>query len=82
MLDFTFYHFVFGLRSVMLRLVTLSVCVWTAMAHSKYRDAIPNGHSVPDPCGEGIWECVGHYNPRQHTSLKNPFAQVSSLSSA
>jgi hypothetical protein len=54
----------------------LSVWIVVLQAHPYYRDQIPNGWSVPNPCGGGIWEAVGHYDPHHHTVLKNPFAQV------
>lgn len=25
-----------------------------------FQDEIPNGHNVPNPCGEGTWQGVGH----------------------
>ena len=48
-----------------------------ALAHVTYQDMIPNGHSVPDPCSNGIWGPVGHYSPTRHTVEKNPFGLVS-----
>jgi len=46
-------------------------------AHPYYRDRIPNGHTVPNPCGSGYWEPVGHYDPVHHTRAKNVFGKVS-----
>ncbi|XP_050409615.1 temptin [Patella vulgata] len=38
-----------------------------------YRERIPNGDSVPNPCGTGgIWNGVGHYNQNGGGTL-NPF---------
>ncbi|XP_062590083.1 temptin-like [Saccostrea cucullata] len=39
-----------------------------------YRDRIPNGYKVFNPCGSSYWEAVGHYSPFTHTAEKNPFA--------
>ncbi|WAR04971.1 hypothetical protein MAR_020340 [Mya arenaria] len=53
------------------------VCCSGVLGHPYYRDRIPNGFSVPNPCDGGatLWEAVGHYNPLHHTVDKNPFAQ-------
>ncbi|XP_052805958.1 temptin-like [Mya arenaria] len=56
-------------------LAVLSLLVAAVSAYPTYRDKIPNGYSVPDPCGGGIWEAVGHYDPTHHTILKNMFGQ-------
>ena len=53
------------------------VCIPMVMGHPYYRERIPNGYSVPDPCSGGIWEAVGHYDPLHHTIQKNPFAIAS-----
>ncbi|XP_061181570.1 temptin-like isoform X1 [Saccostrea echinata] len=45
----------------------------SVMAHPYYRDRIPNGYAVSNPCGSGFWEAVGHYDPLHHTHDKNPF---------
>ncbi|XP_060591796.1 temptin-like [Ruditapes philippinarum] len=45
-------------------------------AHPYYADLIPNGHSVPNPCGTGLWLAVGHYDPIHHTHDKNPFGMA------
>lgn len=45
-----------------------------------YRDAIPNGYAVFNPCGSSFWEAVGHYDPDHHTTEKNPFALVDEFS--
>ncbi|XP_045205717.2 temptin-like [Mercenaria mercenaria] len=57
----------------MLRLVVAAVTFATICAHPQYRDSIPNGYSVPNPCGLGTWETVGHFDPHHHTHDKNPF---------
>ena len=44
--------------------------------HPYYRDWIPNGYAVFNPCGASFWEAVGHYNPTHHTIVKNPFGVV------
>ncbi|XP_063431365.1 temptin-like [Mytilus trossulus] len=39
-----------------------------------YRDYIPNGYIVPNPCfSPRVWDAVGHYNPVHHTLIKNQF---------
>ncbi|XP_063431366.1 temptin-like [Mytilus trossulus] len=41
-----------------------------------YRDYIPNGYNVPNPCvSPGVWNAVGHYNPFHHTLIKNKFGR-------
>ncbi|XP_052806755.1 temptin-like [Mya arenaria] len=54
------------------------VCCSAVLGHPYYRDLIPNGYGVPNPCDGGatVWEAVGHYNPLHHTVDKNPFAQA------
>ncbi|WAR04970.1 TEMPT-like protein [Mya arenaria] len=56
------------------------VCCSAVFGLPYYRDRIPNGHHVPNPCDGGatIWEAVGHYNPHYYTVDKNPFAQKDS----
>ena len=45
---------------------------------SNYRSGMPNGYSVPNPCGTPlVWDPVGHFHPIHHTHLKNSFGQVS-----
>jgi dopamine beta-monooxygenase len=36
------------------------VLVGMASSYTFYRDQIPNGYTVPDPCDQGIWDGVGH----------------------
>lgn len=55
---------------LVLALVTL------AAAHPGYRDSIPNGYTVPNPCGSDSWQAVGHYDPFHHTIAKNQFGKV------
>ncbi|XP_052805957.1 temptin-like [Mya arenaria] len=57
----------------MLRLAIISVVLTGALAHDYYRDRIPNGYSVPNPCGGGTWAPVGHFDPSHHTIQKNQF---------
>lgn len=45
--------------------------------HPYYRDYIPNGYAVFNPCGASYWQAVGHYDPNHHTVMKNPFGVVS-----
>lgn len=54
---------------LVLALVTLAV------AHPGYRDLMPNGYSVPNPCGADTWQAVGHYDPNHHTIAKNQFGK-------
>lgn len=60
----------------MLRLFLYFVGVVYVSALPYYRDRIPNGYAVFNPCGAAFWEAVGHYNPYHHTIEKNPFAKV------
>merc|ERR1712179_572628 len=46
-----------------------------ALSHPAYRDMLPNGYSVPNPCGGGTWDAVGHYDAIHHTHDKNPFGR-------
>ena len=44
---------------------------------SSYRDRIPNGHRVPNPCSVNAdWMGVGHWQPAGSGAL-NPFGEVS-----
>ena len=41
-----------------------------------YRDIIPNGRTVPNPCNGGFWQAVGHPDPArggQRNSFANDF---------
>ena len=49
------------------------VCV---TGHPSFRDKIPNGYAVFNPCGSTFWQAVGHYDPDHHTMEKNPFGLV------
>ncbi|XP_052254860.1 temptin-like isoform X1 [Dreissena polymorpha] len=51
----------------------IAVLLGAAYAHPFYRDGFPNGYSIPNPCGGGIWEAVGHYDPHHHTINKNRY---------
>ncbi|XP_052695550.1 temptin-like [Crassostrea angulata] len=60
-------------------MIKLVICLFGLLAvssHPYYRDAIPNGYAVFNPCGTSYWEAVGHYDPNHHTIDKNPFAQA------
>ncbi|XP_078330994.1 temptin-like [Crassostrea virginica] len=57
-------------------MIKLFVCLLGLVfvsSHPYYRDRIPNGYAVSNPCGAGFWEAVGHYDPNHHTIDKNPF---------
>ncbi|KAK3782675.1 hypothetical protein RRG08_037678 [Elysia crispata] len=56
------------LKSVIISLVLVGV----AMAYNSYRSLIPNGSSVPNPCGGGSWRGVGHLQ-EGGTGPLNPF---------
>ena len=60
-------------------MIKLFVCLLGLVfvsSHPYYRDRIPNGYAVSNPCGAGFWEAVGHYDPNHHTIDKNPFGLV------
>ncbi|XP_060593547.1 temptin-like [Ruditapes philippinarum] len=57
----------------MYRLAVISLVLASASAHVTYQTMIPNGDKVPDPCGNGVWLAVGHYDPLHHTHDKNRF---------
>lgn len=51
--------------------------VQVCFCRTYYRDRMPNGYSVPNPCQtSAIWEGAGHFNPFHHTHLKNSFGNV------
>ncbi|KAH3701022.1 temptin-like [Dreissena polymorpha] len=56
--------------------LVIALCLAAAFAHPGYRDFFPNGYSVPNPCGTGVWEAVGHYDPQHHTIIKNRFGRA------
>lgn len=64
----------------MIKLVLYLLGLIVVSARPSYRDAIPNGYAVFNPCGTSYWEAVGHYNPDHHTIEKNPFALVEEFS--
>ncbi|KAJ8303279.1 hypothetical protein KUTeg_019675 [Tegillarca granosa] len=52
-------------------LISLSVFV---LGHPGFRDKLPNGYAVPNPCPSSlVWNAVGHYNPNRFTAILNPF---------
>ncbi|RUS85132.1 hypothetical protein EGW08_007096 [Elysia chlorotica] len=44
----------------MLKAIVPILCVAVALGYPSYPSLIPNGFSVPNPCGGGIWRGVGH----------------------
>ncbi|GFS21873.1 MOXD1 homolog 1-like isoform X3 [Elysia marginata] len=52
----------------------LSLLVASAMGYSGYKALIPNGDSVPNPCGDGTWPGVGHWLI-YGTGERNPFGE-------
>ena len=57
--------------------ILIALCLLVSVrGHPYYRDYIPNGYAVFNPCGANFWEAVGHYDPLHHTVLKNPFGMV------
>lgn len=61
----------------MYKVAIISLLFAAAAAHSTYQNLIPNGHTVPNPCGTGYWLAVGHFDPLHHTHDKNQFGLVS-----
>lgn len=60
----------------MIRLIVCVVGISCVFSAPQYRDLIPNGYQVFNPCGANFWEAVGHYNAVHHTIDKNPFGKV------
>ena len=60
-----------------MKAVTLLLTITLVQGHPNFRNNIPNGHGVPNPCGSGFWSAVGHYNYNSGTEEKNQFALVS-----
>ncbi|XP_052254787.1 temptin-like isoform X2 [Dreissena polymorpha] len=54
-------------------ILVFALCLAVSCAYPDFRDFFPNGYTVPNPCGSGIWEAVGHYDPNHHTVNKNRF---------
>eukprot|EP00105_Crassostrea_gigas_P021620 XP_011440809.1 PREDICTED: temptin [Crassostrea gigas] len=59
----------------MIRLILCVVGISCVFSAPQYRDLIPNGYQVFNPCGANFWEAVGHYNAVHHTIDKNPFGK-------
>ncbi|XP_070189002.1 temptin-like [Littorina saxatilis] len=57
------------MRSVVVAVVMMVVAVWS---YPEYRDYIPNGNNVLNPCDATIWIGVGHENP-MGGGQRNPF---------
>ena len=70
---------IYILESVMLlSTAVIASVICMVYGRSSYRNSMPNGFSVPNPCGTPvIWDLVGHFNPLYHTQLKNSFGHVS-----
>merc|ERR1712212_234237 len=61
-------------KETMLRLICLVACVALCSSHSTYMDSIPNGHSLPNPCGgSGHGVGAGHWNITHGGGAQNPF---------
>ncbi|XP_056005789.1 temptin-like [Ostrea edulis] len=60
----------------MIRTYLCLVGIIAVSAHPEYRNLIPNGYAVHNPCGSFFWEPVGHYDPSHHTIDKNPFGRA------
>lgn len=46
--------------------------------HAEFRNNIPNGFSVKDPCsGKNTWEAVGHVTAKYTSPKRNIFGVVS-----
>ncbi|VDI33513.1 Hypothetical predicted protein [Mytilus galloprovincialis] len=60
---------------MMIKFVTLLLVISPmVLSRPNFRDLIPNGYHVPNPCRiPATWNPVGHYNPEHYTNLKNPF---------
>lgn len=63
----------------MIRLILCVVGISCVFSAPQYRDLIPNGYQVFNPCGANFWEAVGHYNAVHHTIDKNPFGKVNHM---
>ncbi|GFO05697.1 temptin [Plakobranchus ocellatus] len=56
----------------MWNVLTLSLLVVATLGYPNYKPLIPNGFSVPNPCGNGFWRGVGHL-AEGGTGPLNPF---------
>lgn len=64
----------------MKRLILFFCALSLSVAHRTYRDRLPNGYNVPNPCKPGtIWEAVGHNDPLNGSHQHNPFGEVNKL---
>ena len=43
-----------------MKAIIIACLVSTTLGFGSYRDQIPNGRSVRNPCGAGSWQAVGH----------------------
>ncbi|KAH3792378.1 uncharacterized protein LOC127837211 isoform X9 [Dreissena polymorpha] len=60
---------------MILRLAVLALCVTSVHAYAFYRDNIPNGYNVTNPCNSSKkWDGVGHENPGG-AGTRNPFGK-------
>ena len=61
------------LLTCLFRLAVLALCVTSVHAYAFYRDNIPNGYNVTNPCNSSKkWDGVGHENPGG-AGTRNPF---------
>ena len=50
--------------------------VFVVESYPFYRDRIPNGYNVPNPCNTRlVWDGVGHRN-KAGAGVRNPFGEV------
>ncbi|XP_052220094.1 MOXD1 homolog 2-like isoform X1 [Dreissena polymorpha] len=63
------------LGRMFLRLAVLALCVTSVHAYPSYRDNIPNGYNVANPCDSSKkWDGVGHEKPGG-AGTRNPFGE-------
>lgn len=77
----SYYNFllIFVEPTMVLKVASILLLISVVCGRPEYRNLIPNGPSVPNPCGSTvIWDAVGHFQPLKHTHLKNSFGNVSS----
>ena len=62
---------------MIMKAVTLLLTITLVQGYANFRNNIPNGGGVPNPCSSGYWSSVGHYSINSGTVEKNQFALVS-----
>lgn len=55
-------------------LLAVLVTVHVALGYQTFQDNVPNGANVPNPCGDGNWDGVGHLL-QGGTGTLNPFGE-------